>query len=124
MGKAMNDTFADTALDWIKNNCDLITACSAQPATYAEASSTYKLADVSVDSGDFTGPTDGDVSGRKLTINQESAIPIDDSGSATHIALCSTAGSLLYTTTCSNTYLIAGNTLTINSWDIEIADPS
>lgn len=67
----------------------------------------------------------GDTSGRKITSNQHSAITVDASGDAQHVALCDSATSkLLYVTTCTTQTLASGNTVTIPVWDIEIADPS
>lgn len=125
MAKSVADAVLDAALQYLEDNATLLCVCSAQPTTYAEATSTYKLADVVIDSADFTGPADGDSSGRKTRINEQAAVPVDSSGDATHIALCKSSGSvLLYVTTCTTQTLTAGNTVTVPAWDIEIADPS
>lgn len=124
MAKWQNDTILDQALNYIKNNVTQEVVCSQQPATYAEATGTYKLAlKTGLTSGAFTGPVDGDTSGRKITVNQQATITVDGSGNATHIALCS-GSVLLYVTTCTSQLLTAGNTVTIPAWDIEIADPT
>jgi hypothetical protein len=122
MAKWQNDTILDQALNYIMNNVTQLCVCSAQPTTYAEATSTYKLAvKTGLNSGAFTGPANGDVSGRKVTVNQQAAITIDTGGTATHIAICS-GSVLLYVTTCTSQALSAGNTVTVPAWDIEIAD--
>ena len=131
MGKYQIDAMLDAALDYIKNNTTQICVCSAQPTTYAEATTTYdggaskyKLAvKTGLSSGSFTGAANGDVSGRKLTVNQQAAITVDASANATHIALCS-GTTLLYVTTCTSQALTAGNTVTVPAWDIELADAS
>lgn len=121
MAKWQNDSMLDAALDYV-GAATLLTVCSAQPATYAEASSTYKLADVVVDSGDFS-KANGDSSGRKLTVAQQASVPIDATGSATHVALAiSGSSTLLYVTTCTSQSLTSGGTVTVPAWDIEIAD--
>lgn len=120
MAKWQNDLMLDAALDYIKNNATVLTVCSAQPTTYAEATSTYKLADVTVDSTDFTH-ANGDTSGRKTTVAAQSAVPIDTTGTATHIALCS-GTVLLYVTTCTSQALTSGGTVDVPAWDIELAD--
>jgi len=56
-------------------------------------------------------------------VNQQATITVDSSGSAQHVALCS-SDTLLYVTTCTAQQLTQGNTVTIPAWDIEIADPS
>jgi hypothetical protein len=124
MAKWQNDLILDTALDYIKNNVTQEAVCSAQPTTYAEATSTYKLAlKTGLTSGSFTGPTNGDTNGRKLTVNQQASINVDASGDATHVALCS-GTVLLYVTTCTTQTLTSGNTVTVPNWDIEISDAS
>lgn len=123
MAKSASDAVLDGTLDIIATGT-LLTVCSAEPTTYTEAATTYKLADVVLDSGDFT-KANGDTSGRKVTIAQQAAIPIDSSGTATHIAIATTSGSLLrIVTTCTSQALTAGGTVTVPAFDFEIADPS
>lgn len=120
MGKWQNDLVLDAMLDYLKNNATLLTVCSTQPTTYTEASSTYKLADVAIDSTDFSH-ANGDTNGRKTTIAQQATITVDSNGTAQHIALC-TGSALLYVTTCNSQVLTAGNTVTVPAWDVEVAD--
>ena len=123
MAKACNDLVMDAALDYISTST-LLTVCSAQPTTYAEASSTYKLADVVTDSGNFT-KANGDTNGRKVTVSQQANVPIDSSGTATHVALSiSGSSTLVYVTTCTNQALTSGGTVTVPAWDVEISDPA
>lgn len=129
MAKWQNDLILDSACDYIKNNVTQEAVCSAQPTTYAEATTTYdggaskyRLAlKTGLTSGSFTGPANGDTNGRKITVNQQATITVDASASATHIALCS-GSVLLYVTTCTSQALTAGNTVTVPAWDIEFAD--
>lgn len=99
-----------------------MTACSAQPTTRTEAVTTYALADVTVAGGDFT-KADGDTNGRKVTVAQKTGVNVDTSGTANHVALCD-ASNLLYVTTCTSQALTSGNSLTFNSWKVEVADPT
>lgn len=123
MAKYSNDLVMDAALDYISTST-LLTVCSAQPTTYAEASSTYKLADVVTDSGDFA-KANGDTNGRKVTIAQQANVPIDSSGTATHVALSiSGSSTLVYVTTCTSQALTSGGTVTVPGWDVEISDPA
>ena len=125
MAKSVHDDVLDSALNYIKNNSTRICVCNAQPTTYTEAVTTYKLAIKTIISTDFTGPANGDISGRKLTSNQHTGITVDTTGTATHIALADSATSkLLFVTTCTSQALTAGNTVTIPAWDDEIADPA
>ena len=62
MAKFAVDAVIDGTLD-VYAAATRLFICSAQPANYTEASSTYALADVTIDSGDFT-KANGDTSGR------------------------------------------------------------
>lgn len=124
MAKSVHNDVLDAALAYIDANCTRITVCNAQPTTYTEGNSTFALADVTVDGTDFA-IADGDTSGRKVTTSAQSSVPVDTSGTATHIALLDVSNSkLLYVTTCTSQALTSGNTVNLPAWDIEIADPT
>ena len=122
MAKAVHNDVLDAALDVIRDNCNLMIACSAQPATRAEAVVTHAPADVDMTSGNFV-KAEGDASGRKLTVAAKATVPVDAPGDATHIALVDSTR-LLYVTTCTLKGLTVGNTADFPAWDIEIADPT
>lgn len=120
------DATLDGMLDYIADNCTRVTICSTQPTTYTEANATYALADVTVTagagSGDFT-IGNGDTSGRKLTLLQQTGVTVDASGTAQHIALLDVTGTaLLAVTTCTSQSVTSGNTATINAFDLELRD--
>lgn len=121
MAKWSNDSVLDAALDKIATGT-IVTICTQQPTTHAQAVTTYKLADVVVDGSDFT-KANGDIDGRKVTIAEQDNVPVDTTGTATHIAI-SDASSLLYVTTCTSQLLTSGNTVKMPAWDIEFGDPS
>jgi len=127
MSKSQNDLGLDAALDWYAD-CDLVTVCSSQPTTYTEAVTTYKLADIAVTPGDGAGDftiADGDSSGRKLTTLIQSNVPIDTTGTATHVAWTKSGDTTLRkVTTCTSQALTSGGTVTIPASDQEIADAS
>lgn len=112
----------DAMLDYIALSNEMV-VCSASPTTFAEAHTTYKLADVALTGGDFTKATgDGGAGYRKVTIGAKSAVTIDTAGSATHVALCETAGSTLrYVTTCTTQYLVGGGTVDFPAWKVEMS---
>lgn len=122
MGKSFHNDVFDAALAVIAAG-DVAYICSAEPTSYAEASSTYALADY-VPS--FTGPADGDVSGRKITLDAETDITVDSSGTGNHVAICASGTSkLLYVTTITSPQaLTAGNTADLAAADVEITDPA
>jgi len=122
MAKLIPDTVLDSMLDVIINSATRATICSTQPTTYTEGNATYALADVTIDSSDFS-KANGDTSGRKATFAQQTGVTVDTTGSAQHVALLNVAGSaLLAVTTCTTQTVTSGNTATINAFDIEIAD--
>ena len=122
MGKSASNAVIDNGPQYIKDNMVLMTVCNAEPTTYAEAATTFKLADVIMASGDFT-VSDGDTNGRKVRVAAKAAVPIDTSGTASHVALV-TGAALGVVTTCTAQGLTAGGTVDIPVWDDEVADPT
>lgn len=126
MAKKVDDSVLDAALSEIKTNCTLMTVCSGEPASYTAANigGGDFLGDVTMINGDFT-IGNGDTSGRKVAVASKSSVNVDNTGTATHVALLDVANTtLLYVTTCTSQALTSGNTITFPTWDIEIADPS
>lgn len=124
MAKSVHDDVLDGALNIIKNNCTRMTLCNAEPTTYTQGNATFALADVTMASGDFTA-ANGDTSGRKLTVAAKTAVPVDATGTGTHIALLDVTNSkLLYVTTTTSTAVAIAGTVDIGSWKVEIADPA
>ncbi len=121
MAKSASDAVLDALLDKVATGT-ILTVCSAEPTTRTEAVTTYKLADETMSSGDYS-KANGDTSGRKLTVAQQADVPVDSNGTATHVAICD-GSNLLYVTTCTSQVLTAGNTVTVPAWKIEVSDPS
>jgi hypothetical protein len=91
----------------------------------AEANTTYMLAATAMTAGDGSGDytvAEGDVSGRKVAIAQQTDIEITNTGTAQHVAIY-TGSVLLFVTTCTAQGLTAAGTVTIPTFDIEIEDP-
>lgn len=123
MAKTINSTVLDQALNYIKNNATRMVVCSAQPTTYTEGNATFMLANVTMASGDYTVQA-GVTSGRRVTMAAKTAISVTNSGTATHVALLDVTGTaLLLVTTCTSQALTAGNTVTVPTWNDEIAAP-
>jgi len=125
MGKSIHDDVLDAALDTIALG-NILTVCSSEPTTRTEAVVTYKLADVALTPGDGNGDftiSNGDTSGRKITIAEQANVDIDSDGTAAHIAICDDTR-LLLVTTCVSQALTAGGTVTIPTFDYELRDPS
>jgi len=123
MAKWSNDAGLDTPGDYYDQSTVMV-ACSAQPTTYTEATSTYALADVTM-TADTDYPKADGTTGRKITVASKSAVPVDASGTATHVALCRVADTTLrFVTTCTSQALTAGNTVNFPNWKIEVGDPT
>lgn len=125
MPKWANDLVMDAAMDYIDqaNTMHVISSYTAGDS-YATVVGN-SLADVAMTPDTDFPKANGDVSGRKITVAAKNAIPVDASGTATHIALVRTTDtSVRYVTTCTSQALVAGNTVNVPAWDIEIADPT
>lgn len=127
MGKFLADSALDALLDKILT-ADKQILCEGQPANYSEATtdlgtgSGKKIADNAIDSSDWT-KANGDTSGRKATIAQQTGVTIDVSGDPDHVAYVDDGASeLLFITTMTTQPVTAGNTATINAHKIEVAD--
>ena len=120
MAKSIPDANIDLQLDVVEGTN--IHVCSAEPTTFAEATTTFNLASDSV--GSYT-PADGDVSGRKNTQAGTTGTSITTTGTATHVAITTTTGSVLeLVTTTTSQALTSGGTVDIGPFDHEILDPS
>jgi hypothetical protein len=125
MAKWQNDAILDAALSYIKTNSANVVLCTAQPATFSEATTSYgsggvALATSATVSADYADIADG-VSGRKLVVPQRQDVTVDDTGTATHVAIIS-GSELLYVTTCVSQMLSVGNLVTVPEWEIELRD--
>lgn len=122
MGKSLSNAVFDAALAVIATCTRMdVTSDSGTPANL-----TNSLADVTLTAGDGNGDytiSDGDVSGRKLTVAQQADVDIDTSGTARHVVL-SLTGTIHMTTTCTEQALTDTGTVTIPTFDIELTDPT
>lgn len=121
-----NDLIMDAALDYIASNGSRICVCSSEPNTYAHARATTgaMLAEttVAITSGEYT-LANGDTSGRKVSTPQKADMTIAASGVADHVAIVSTGlTALISITLCTTQQLTTGNTVTVPTFDQEIAD--
>lgn len=125
MSAYAHDNVMDAALDYIKNNSTKLTVCNAEPTTFTQATATFKLASVVINSTNFGSPTNGDVSGRKITVNAQTSVSIDSTDNATWVALVKSASSMLtYATDTTTIGLTSGGKVNIGEWDAEILDPT
>lgn len=123
MGKAADNIFFSEGFGGLANSANRMDVCSQQPTTYTEATSTYSLGNVTLDSGDYT---EGDASpdGRKVTIGAQT-ITGGSNGTGTHIVLTETGQSQLwYVTTCTSVGISTGVDQDFSAWDIVVRDPT
>ena len=120
--------FYESGMIWLSSNANKILVNTTQVATcasgLADAIAKSSSGGAIMTSTMFTMST-GDASGYKLAIDAFSNLPVPTSGTATHITLVATSSSeLMYITTCNSKALTTADTVTIPTWDIEIADPT
>jgi len=127
MAKFQIDAMLDTSLQYVEDQTDQMCICSGQPASFDAAvgnTGTQNLAVATIVSTAFT-IANGDASGRKTTVAQQTGVSVTTTGTADHVALVNTtASTLIYVTTASSQAVTAGNSMTTAAWDIEIADAS
>jgi hypothetical protein len=121
MAKLTSDLVLDAACNYIKNNVTEIYVCATQPTTRATAISNALASRTGLSSASFTGPANGDLSGRKITKNAESGISVTANGTGDHVAMCS-GTDLIQVTTMTSQVLTSGNTVNIPAYDVEFAD--
>ena len=120
MAKSLSDTILDAMLDLGEG--DQVSVCSAEPTTYTEAVTTFKLAIVTGMSGQYT-KANGDTSGRKSTLAAQNTTPIDATGTATHVAVTNLSGTALRRITTSvSQALTSGGTVDIGAHKHELQD--
>jgi hypothetical protein len=126
MAKATPDAVLDKILIDIALSDELY-VCSGEPANYAGIAA-VALATVALTPGDGNGDFTiaNHTSGRKLTVSQQATIPIDVSGTATHIVLAVGGATdvLKQVTTCTSQALVDTGTVTVPAYIISVADPT
>lgn len=114
----LNDSVLDAALGVVDNATTL-------HITSAEASSFGNVAAVTLGNSaiTFVGPVNGDVSGRKVTVEAITSGTVTGTGTANSWALVD--GSVLYATgsLAASQSVTSGNSFTLDAIDIEIRDP-
>lgn len=126
-GKFVHDDVLAAAAAHIANNGNRMTLCNADPAgNYTAANTTYCLADHTLTTGSGNGDftvEDGTTSGKKCTVEQQTGVVIDTSGTVTHVAILDTVNSkVLAHTTQNATAVTAANTVTIAEFAFEFRD--
>jgi hypothetical protein len=129
MAKALNNLVLDSALNYIKDNSLTITFTETEPADLLQSSiaaATPLIIKGSLTSGDFTGPVDGDVSGRKVTVDAFPGLSVESGVSAQAVtyAVLDDGTNILAKTTVTSQVVNTGETWDSPTFDIEIEDPT
>lgn len=122
---SISDYVLDAALSKLDTEANRVDICSSEPTTYTAATSTATLGNST--SITISAPTDGDTSGRKVTLSAISNASVTGSGTATHFAISDTSNSRLLATgslSGGGQSVTSGNTFSLTAVDIEIPDPS
>ena len=123
MSNYIVDAVPNAALQYLEDNVTALHICSGDPADRA-AVLTNSLGNVAVDATDFT-IANGDTSGRKSTMGQQSIASASASGTGA-VACLINATVLVWRADLSATQSItSGNPITVNAVDVdEIRDPA
>jgi len=122
--KWASDDVIDGGLDYIEQNGYKIwVVTTGVVTTYSHISCCDLTTGHLLTSADFT-IGDGDASGRKVAVAEQSSLNVSTSGTAGGVAISDSDDALMVVTTCTTQALTSGNTVTIPTWDIEIADPT
>jgi hypothetical protein len=123
MAKLVPDETLDRALSPC-SSATFLTVCANQPTNGSAAMTTYMLASHAITAADWTFQN-GVTNGRRLTIAAQANIPVTTAGSAQHVCVVTTAAAssaLQVVTTCDSQYLYTTGSVTIPTWDWELAD--
>lgn len=124
MVATMHDDIQDAALQYIIDNCENLYICSAQPTTFTEAATTYKLGTKATPS--IGSPQAGDVSGRKAIVAAITDGVVNSAGDATWWALTDDSLSklLIAQELTALVAVVTGSPFTLDALDIEFPDPT
>jgi len=117
----INDTAFDAALTQVAAS-DRLYVCSAEPANYTEATSTYAKGNktsISIGAAGDRTPT-----GRKRTVAATTGGSVTATATVTHWALIQVAGTILWSTgaLASSQSVTSGNTFATAAFDFGFAD--
>lgn len=122
----MADNVQDRVLDFGLNVLDAeathIYICSAEPTTYAEATSTYDLGVKNFGAGAVFGSPAAGSPGRKVTSAPVTDGSVTDTNTATHVAVVDGSNSrlLAVTSLTAPQGVTSGNTFTLAAFDIKL----
>jgi hypothetical protein len=112
----------DGGLSTLTTNGTRIDICSAEPTSYAEATSTYTLGTSSTTTG---SPADRTGGGREVTVAAITDASVTGTGIAAFYAITNGSDTLYATGNLSTSQSVtSGNTFSLGSFTIGIPDPA
>lgn len=112
----------DDGLSTLTTNGTRIDICSAEPTSYAEATSTYTLGTSTITTG---SPADRTSGGREVTVNAVTDASVTGNGTAAFYAITNGSDTLYATGNLSTSQTVtSGNTFSLGSFTIGIPDPA
>lgn len=120
----LNDRVLDNGLSVLDTEANRLDICSAQPTTYAEATSTYSLGNKT--SLAIGSPQDNGSNGRKVVVPAITDGTITATGTCTHFAIVDTVNSRLLAAgpVAASQAVTNPGTFTASTFDIYIPDPA
>ena len=116
----INDNAFDAGLNYVKNNVTHLYICSQEPATLAEATTTYALGVKAAPA--LTGPANASPSGRELLISAITDGTVNSNGDATHWALVSGTELLATNALAASQTVTSGNPFTMTETPVRFPD--
>jgi hypothetical protein len=124
----VNDRILDLGIDILNTEADRIDICTAEPATYTEATSTYSRGnkDHGASGAAFGAPADRTPSGRKVSSVAVTDGAVTGTGTVTHYGVSEVANSrlLVASSLSASQAVTSGNSWALPSFDVGIPDPS
>ncbi len=122
----LNDRVLDNGLAVLNAEANALHICSAEPATYAEATAAGNKSLGSKATPTVSVPAARSGGGREVTISAVADGSVGSSGTATHWALVDTVNSRLLAAgaLAASQAVTAGNTFTLTSFKIGIPGPA
>ena len=121
----LHDDILDDGLQVLTDDANALHICSQEPATYAEATTTYTLGNKT--SPAIAAPSDRAGGGREVVVSAISDGEVTGTGTATHWAIVKTTATeeLLATGALNASQAVTdGNTFTLTQFAIGIPDPA
>ena len=122
------DAVLDASLAFLADNCDRVDICTTEPTTYAEATTTFTVANYTLTLGAGGGDwtiANGDTSGRKLTLGAQSGNNGTGTGAANFLAFTNGTDTLYGVIDGDGDTVNSGSPVNIAAVDVlEIRDPT